>query len=279
MWYLTFSILCSSAIFIVFKVFENYKINTFQAIIVNYFTAFAIGITAHKNEINYLDIPNKPWFFGALLLASLFIIVFNLMAITSQKNGVSIAAVAGKMAVIIPVLFGILLYNEEVSLVKIVGVLIGLCAVYLITLKNNVKKGTLIFPLLLFFGAGIIDTIIKYIQTNYVNINETNLFSGILFGIAGVLGVIVYCIKPTAIKVKNIISGIVLGVINYYSIYYILKALENKNMQSAIVFSINNISIVAICTLLGLFVFKEKLTTKNWLGIGIAIISILLITL
>jgi drug/metabolite transporter (DMT)-like permease len=279
MWYLTFSILCSSAIFIVFKVFENYKINTFQAIIVNYFTAFAIGITAHKNEINYLDIPNKPWFFGALLLASLFIIVFNLMAITSQKNGVSIAAVAGKMAVIIPVLFGILLYNEEVSLVKIVGVLIGLCAVYLITLKNNVKKGTLIFPLLLFFGAGIIDTIIKYIQTNYVNSNETNLFSGILFGIAGVLGVIVYCIKPTAIKVKNIISGIVLGVINYYSIYYILKALENKNMQSAIVFSINNISIVAICTLLGLFVFKEKLTTKNWLGIGIAIISILLITL
>jgi drug/metabolite transporter (DMT)-like permease len=279
MWYLTFSILCSSAIFIVFKVFENYKINTFQAIIVNYFTAFAIGITAHKNEINYLDIPNKPWFFGALLLASLFIIVFNLMAITSQKNGVSVAAVAGKMAVIIPVLFGILLYNEEVSLVKIVGVLIGLCAVYLITLKNNVKKGTLIFPLLLFFGAGIIDTIIKYIQTNYVNINETNLFSGILFGIAGVLGVIVYCIKPTAIKVKNIISGIVLGVINYYSIYYILKALENKNMQSAIVFSINNISIVAICTLLGLFVFKEKLTTKNWIGIGIAIISILLITL
>lgn len=279
MWYLTFSILCSSAIFIVFKVFENYKINTFQAIIVNYFTAFAIGITAHKNEINYLDIPNKPWFFGALLLASLFIIVFNLMAITSQKNGVSVAAVAGKMAVIIPVLFGILLYNEEVSLVKIVGVLIGLCAVYLITLKNNVKKGTLIFPLLLFFGAGIIDTIIKYIQTNYVNSNETNLFSGILFGIAGVLGVIVYCIKPTAIKVKNIISGIVLGVINYYSIYYILKALENKNMQSAIVFSINNISIVAICTLLGLFVFKEKLTTKNWIGIGIAIISILLITL
>jgi multidrug transporter EmrE-like cation transporter len=105
------------------------------------------------------------------------------------------------------------------------------------------------------------------------------LFSGILFGIAGVLGVIVYCIKPTAIKVKNIISGIVLGVINYYSIYYILKALENKNMQSAIVFSINNISIVAICTLLGLFVFKEKLTTKNCIGIGIAIISILLITL
>lgn len=279
MWYLLFSILCSSAIFIVFKVFENYKINTFQAIIVNYFTAFTIGITTHKNEINYLDIPNKPWFFGALLLASLFIIVFNLMAITSQKNGVSVAAVAGKMAVIIPVVFGILLYNEQVSLIKIVGVLIGLCAVYLITLKENVKKGTLIFPLLLFFGAGIIDTLIKYIQSNYVNSNETNLFSGVLFGIAGVLGVIVYCIKPKAIKLKNIISGIALGIINYYSIYYILKALENKNMQSAIVFSINNISIVAICTLLGLFVFKEKLTPKNWLGIGIAIISILLITL
>jgi uncharacterized membrane protein len=49
-------------------------------------------------------------------------------------------------------------------------------------------------------------------------------------------------------------------------------------MPSAIVFSINNISIVAICTLLGLFIFKEKLNLKNCIGIGIAIISILLIT-
>jgi len=281
MLYLLLSILFSSAIFIIFKLFSTYKINTLQAIVFNYFTAFTIGILSHKNAINYIELPSKPWFIGAIVLASLFISVFNVMAITSQKNGVSVAAVAGKMAVVIPVLFGVFLYKENLTTQKILGIVLAISAVYFITLKsktNNIQKASLIFPILLFLGAGIIDTTIKYVQTNYVPSSDTNLFSGILFGLAGVFGILVYSIKPSPITLKNGIAGIILGVINYYSIYYLLKALDIKNIPSAVVFSINNVTIVALCTLLGLFIFKEKLTSKNWLGIGIAIISILLIT-
>ncbi len=279
MWFLIISILCSSAIFIIFKLFEKYSINVFQAIIVNYFTAFFIGIITHKNNIDYLEITNKTWFLGALILASLFILVFNLMAITSQKNGVSIAAVAGKMAVIIPTIFGIILYQEKITTFKIFGIIIGLLSVYLITTRKNKNKASIKYPILLFFGAGIIDSFLKFIQVNYVKNEEINLFSGVIFGIAGLIGITIFSIKPTKITLKNITSGLVLGIINYYSIYYILKALDNKNIPSGVIFSLNNISIVAVCTLLGLIVFKENLSSKNWLGIVIAIISILIITL
>lgn len=281
MLYLLMSVLFSSAIFIIFKLFDTYKINTLQAIVFNYFTAFTIGIMSHESAINYIKLPGKPWFIGAIVLASLFISVFNVMAITSQKNGVSVAAVAGKMAVVIPVLFGVFLYKENLTTQKVIGILLAISAVYFITLKDKstiVQKASLIFPILLFLGAGIIDTTIKYVQTNYVPSSDTNLFSGILFGLAGVLGVLVYSIKPSPITLKNGIAGVILGIINYYSIYYLLKALDIKNISSAVVFSINNVSVVALCTLLGLFIFKEKLTSKNWIGIGIAIISILLIT-
>jgi len=274
-------VLFSSTIFIIFKLFDNYKVNTLQAIIFNYFTAFTIGILSHKSTINYSELPNKPWFIGAIILALLFISVFNIMAITSQKNGVSVAAVAGKMAVVIPVIFGVFLYQEQLSVLKIIGIILALFAVYLITLKNNldgIKKASLIFPILLFLGAGIIDTTIKFVQTNYVTSTDTNLFSGILFGLAGVFGILIYSIKPSRITIRNGIAGVVLGIINYYSIYYLLKALDIKDIPSAIIFSINNVSIVALSTLLGLFIFKEKLTSKNWIGIVIAIISILLIT-
>ena len=159
--------------------------------------------------------------------------------------------------------------------------MLALLAVYFITLKNksdNIKKASLIYPVLLFIGAGVIDTTLKYVQTNYVLSSDTNLFSGILFGLAGVFGIIIYSIKPSPITIRNGIAGSILGVINYYSIYYLLKALDTKNISSAVVFSINNVTIVALCTLLGLFIFKEKLTYKNWVGIAIAIISIFLIT-
>jgi len=282
MLFLLLCILCSSAIFVIFKLFDNYNVNTLQAIVINYFTAFTIGILSHHSTIVFSNLPSKPWFIGALVLAGLFISVFNVMAITSQKNGVSVAAVAGKMAVVIPVLFGVILYKEHLNGQKIIGIILALLAVYFITLKNkNVssKNASLLFPTLLFLGAGIIDTTLKYVQTNYVPSEDTSLFSGVLFGLAGLFGIIIYAFKPSPITIKNGVAGIFLGAINYYSIYYLLKALDTDNMQSAVVFTINNVTIVALCTLIGLFLFKEKLTTKNWIGIGIAIISILLITL
>ena len=38
------AILCSSLIFVLFKLFPRFKIDTFQAIVFNYVTAFSAGI-------------------------------------------------------------------------------------------------------------------------------------------------------------------------------------------------------------------------------------------
>lgn len=50
-------------------------------------------------------------------------------------------------------------------------------------------------------------------------------------------------------------------------------------MESSVVFSINNVAIVMLTTLLGILLFQEKLQTKNWTGVFLAIVSILLISL
>lgn len=278
---LILSILFSSAIFIVFKLFEKYQVNTLQAIIVNYFTAFCVGIFSHNENIIISEVPEKTWFIGALVLSLLFISVFNIMALTSQKNGVSVAAVAGKMSIIIPVIFGIYLYNEQLNVQKSIGIFFALFAVLLTASKENssIKSNNFTLPILLFLGSGIIDTLIKYIQNSYVSINELPLFSATIFFSAGILGAFIFFFQKTKIQYKNILAGIILGVINYYSIIYLLKALNNKNMLSAEVFTVNNVAIVMLTTLIGLILFKEKLILKNWIGIVIAIISIFLITL
>jgi len=58
-----------------------------------------------------------------------------------------------------------------------------------------------------------------------------------------------------------------------------LRALSNEALNSATVFTLNNVAIVLCSTLLGIVLFKEQLILKNWLGIGLAIISIVLIAL
>ena len=59
----------------------------------------------------------------------------------------------------------------------------------------------------------------------------------------------------------------------------LLKALQFEGFESSTIFTVNNVAIVMLSTLIGLSFFKEKLIAKNWIGIGLAIISIALVTL
>ena len=143
--YLLLSILASTIILILFKLFDRYGVNTLQAIVVNYITACFSGLMTYNAPVNVGEIVSAKWFFGALALGFLFISIFNVMALTTQRNGLSVASVAAKMSVIIPVVFGIYVYNEGYGIQKIVGVILALIAVYLTCIKSktaiNTNKG------------------------------------------------------------------------------------------------------------------------------------------
>src|SRR5690606_8296622 len=108
MTYLVLSILFSTVLYVIFKLFTRFKINTLHAIIVNYIVALTIGFSVSSIEINPSSIYQSSWFFGALALGFLFIFIFNIMAITAQRNGLSVVSVASKMSLVIPIVFGII---------------------------------------------------------------------------------------------------------------------------------------------------------------------------
>ena len=284
--YLALSILISSSLFVIFKLFEVYKINTLQAIVVNYFVAFTIGYSLSEAKVGLTDIPQQPWFFGAIFLGFLFVSIFNVMALTAQINGLSVASVAGKMSVVIPVIFGIFVYNESIGFVKIIGILLALIAVYLTSMKSgdfSKEKQMLIYPILLFLGSGVIDTSIKYIETTYVKQGGVPIFSATIFGVAFIVGLVFVVYRTFKTKFvfqwKNILAGITLGIPNYFSIVFLLKALQTEGLESSTLFTVNNVTIVLLTTLFGLWLFKEKLQIKNWIGIAMAIISIIIVTI
>jgi drug/metabolite transporter (DMT)-like permease len=285
MFYLLISICISSFLFVIFKLFDVLKINTFQAIVVNYFVAAVLGFYLSNNSVSFQEIPSQPWFLGAFLLGIMFILVFNVMAQTSQKNGLSVASVSSKMSVVIAIIFGVWYYEESLGFVKLFGILLALIAVYLTSVKEKKetieKQVSLLFPILLFIGSGAIDTSLKFVETTFVQQGGVPLFSATIFGCAFILGMTILLyqiVKGTfRFEFKNILGGILLGVPNYFSIVYLLKALSTDGMESSTAFTLNNVGIVILSTLFGLFIFKEKLIWKNWLGIVIAIVSILLV--
>lgn len=239
--YLLLSVLSSTIIFIVFRLYKKFGVNTLQAIIVNYFVACTVGFFGYIEGSDFSHVPSENWCPGALMLGVLFITVFNLAAITTQKSGLSVVAVATKMSVAIPVLFGIFLYNEGTGLLKILGIILALVSVYLTSIKSEegitIKKENLIFPLLVFLGSGIIDTSIKYLETSYVSKTDVGLFSSTIFASAGILGTFILIVQALTGKLKitfkNILGGIALGIPNYFSIYFLVMALRTDGFDSS----------------------------------------------
>ncbi|AVR43888.1 hypothetical protein C7S20_00580 [Christiangramia fulva] len=283
--YLLLSVLSSTIIFVVFRLYTRYGVNTLQAIIVNYFIACTVGYFGYIDNADFSKVPSESWFPGALVLGFLFITVFNLAAITTQRSGMSVVAVATKMSVAIPVACGIFLYNESTGFLKICGIILALIAVYLTSIKKkegiSIKTKNLIFPLLVFFGSGIIDTSLKYLETSYVAETDVGLFSSTIFATAGIIGTFILTgqaiLGKLKITWKNILGGIALGIPNYYSIYFLVMALRSNGLESSTVFTMNHVAIVTFSTLTGILLFHEKLIRKNWIGLILAIISIILV--
>ena len=273
---LILTILLTVVLFICFKEFSQRNINTHQAITFNYLTASLLAFIFYEKSISFIEIINSSWIFPTIALGVFFIIMFNVMAKTTQRLGISIASMASKISLIIPVIGAILLQENNISYTNGLGILIAIIAIYLAFKKKHNSNQSIYIAIILFFGTGILDMFLDYIQHNLLeNNNQSSQFIIVVFFIAFIAGLIKIILSKEKIKSRNIIAGIFLGIPNYLSIYYVLISLEK--LGGVIVFPILNISVVLLSTILSFFVYKEYLNTLNWTGIVLACISIILI--
>lgn len=283
---LLLSILSSCLIYIVFKLIGRYNVTTIYAISVNYITAFITGLLIQRQDFSLDGVFQQDWLTGSSILGFLYIGVFFLMALTTKKSGLSVVSVAGKMSLAIPVLFIFLHDGEAVTGLKVTGILLAFLALYLASVKSTTSRlghwRDLIFPLLVFLGSGTVDTLTQYLENNYVGEDQVAFFSAMVFAAAAIVGILIsglhYLRKRRAIRLKDIFGGIALGLPNYFSIYFLIGALRD-NIENTKVFILNNVAIVLVSTLLGILFFNEKLLKKNWIGIALAVISIILISI
>ena len=283
--YLLLSILFNAVLFVIIKLFAKFNIDALQALVVNYFVAFLVGLFFLDSSIVPTEIITEDWFKGSILLGFVFISTFYATTLTSQRNGLSVASVASKMSVIIPITLGVILYNENLGFIKIIGILLALVAVYFTSKKETgevQQASNLLYPILVFFGAGTIDASLKYLQTFHVPSEKIGLFSSVTFFCAFSVGILTIVFLTLRGKIqfagRNILGGIALGLPNYFSLYFLVKMLEAKAFESATLFTVHNIAIVIVSTFAGILFFKERISMRNALGIGLALFALFLAT-
>jgi len=275
--FLMLSIISTVVLFLLFKEFQKKNIDTSEAITFNYIFGSLIAYLFYPVKSNISDIIYADWIFPAIILGVLFVIMFNVMAMTTQKLGISIASTAAKMSLIIPVILTYILQeNINLSYLKLSGILLGLISVYFTFKKDYNISSSFKIAIILFFGAGILDSSLDIIRNKYLySDNDFLLFIITVFFIAFISGLLKIIATKKHIKPKNIIAGISLAIPNYFSIYFVLKSLEI--LGAIIVFPILNIGVVLASSILSWLFYKEHISKINWLGIILACLSIFLI--
>ena len=285
---LAITITTFSMMIMLFKYFEKIGVNNLIAITLNYFTAGILALSSYLTENSIYELRsniNSNLVIIGLIVGGLFVITFNLYAYSAQKIGITLSTVSNKMSMVIPILIGIILFKEEITFFKILGIFLALGAIVFSSKEDKkskkLSKTNIIILFLLFIGQGLADGILNWGQRNILNSENMNLFFTMIFLSAGFAGGLysIFKIKTSNLVMdkKSILWGITLGIPNYLTLLYFIRSLKNELFSSYQVFPIVNIGVIVMCTILSVIIFKEKVSIFKWIGVGFGILAISLI--
>lgn len=284
MLYLILAIVFSSGVFVTMRFFKRFELDNHQALMWNYVFATVTGFLICRHYDTIPQLVHESWFGLSLLTGFWFIFTYLLMTASTQSSGITITSLSSKLSVVLPTLAGVLIFHERLNLKVTAGIALALVALVLVLggdgkTSDNDRKINWLLPVLIFFGTGTGDILMKLNEQYNTGYNMGFMIAFIyliatLFGIA----LVAYDLIRGKSKwhSKNLLGGIVLGVINFFSTYCVFHAM--RYFDNVVLFPIYNIGVVCLTALIGWLLFKEKLSWKNYLGLAIAIVAVVLIT-
>ncbi len=279
--------------------YAKYEIHLLLTIVINYLTCVATGVISDPSMIAQLDLLHSPARWHLLALGVLFISGFNIVGLTVKYFGMSLAAVFQKLPFIASAGYAIAVYGESAGYLKVLGIVICVVAV-LFSYRPALSQGTddhrwwhWLLPLLTFLTGATIETTFLVIKKDGLWTGDDLSITTVIFGLAGALGM-AYMIALMAYQSRNeisrrslpsvgaiwrsVVAGIVLGVPNFYSIYFLVR-LFDQGYEGSIIFPLCNIGVLFLSGVIGLLLFKERISTKNALGLLLAVGGMSLILL
>lgn len=293
MFFLLLTVACSVTLGFLFKLFVRFGIDHFQAILFNYFTCFCCGwVHLGRFPVQVQDF-SSAWMPYALALGLIFISGFNMAALTVRYFGVMVGQIMQKMSILMTVPFAILAYHESSGWLKILGFLFALVSIVLVNLQGKAgagnatnqgdsQGGRLWIPILTWVLSGLLEVLLVRVQNERLTDMNNPSFIIAVFGTAGLMGSILAAFGWMSGRLrfswKNVLAGILLGIPNYGSMYFMLRAL-NSGLEGSFVFPVANVGIIVATTIGAVTLFRERLSPVNWLGIVLAVGAILMISI
>lgn len=280
MLFLVLSILCSVVVGVIFKITRKYNGNPIQIVTFNYIVALALCYFTFSPNLAEVD-SKAPWNIY-IAIGVLLPFVFLFLVASIRHTGIVKTDAAQRLSLFIPILAAWFIFKEEFNTYKVVGLVIGFLALLFILRKQSENTpNKWFFPAAVLIGFGVIDILFKQVALYTTLPYPTSLFVVfcIAFTVAILISIYELAIKKVKLEGKNILFGTLVGIFNFGNILFYLKAHKAFAENPSTVFAGMNMGVIILGSLVGLLFFKEKLSKINFVGIFLALISIILIVI
>ncbi len=303
MLYFLLAVIFTVALYLIMRAFPRYGVHSFHAIAFNYYACVMTGLVLSPDIGRYREIvwTSTPTLL-TLALGTMFVTAFVLIGQTTQKVSVTATSLAANMSLVVPVLFGLFIFknaNKDYTILNYLGLVLALVALALGGIQKKQKASTnatpddsssgvslpwfvLVLPLLTFLAAGTNNTLINYLSMKYYRPEEAAMFTVISCIGAVIVGTSLLLLRvlfwQEKVSWRSLLGGLILGVPNFLSFYFLIKALGAFGNSAAFVFPIYNILTMMASAAAAWLLFREKLNLLNRIGLLLAVIAIILIS-
>lgn len=283
MHFLLLSMTCSVLVSVLLKLAPRRGLDVAQMVTWNYLAAALLGWWFLRPSLEALRQPGAPWA-ELLVLACLLPMLFLVLAAAVRRAGIVRTDVAQRLSLLLSLAAAFLLFGEQASAQKLLGLALGLCAVVGVLARPDAhatpdRHGWWLL-LLVWAGFAVVDVMLKALA-----LAGTPTFAALLavfvLAFAGMSAWqgwrwLRHGVRPGP---RHIGAGLLLGTINFGNILFYVRAHQAMPDSPAVVFATMNIGVVVLGTAVGVLAFGEKTSRLNRIAIVLAVLAIALIAL
>jgi drug/metabolite transporter (DMT)-like permease len=277
--YVLLSVVCSVLVSVLLKLARRAEVDVGQAIAWNYVVTSALTALLLQPTLASLREPGVPW----LALAALGILlptIFLALAASVRHAGIVRSDAAQRLSLLLSLLAAFALFGERLTAFKSLGIALGLLALLCMVWRSGhgtAERGAAgwLYPLLVFAGFGVIDVLFKRVALAGVPLGAS---LQAMFALALLVAFAMQLWRrvqgQTRFTTRSALAGLLLGLANFGNILFYLRGHRALPQHPSLVFASMNLGVVALGALVGLLVFRERLSRFNLAGVALALVAI-----
>lgn len=290
---------CSSALISVIMRFGEGRINNnISTLAVNYLICLLLSMLYSAGSSFGVPLPDGRMTIILGLISGVFYMgSFILYQYNIFRNGVLMSSTFMKLGVLVPTFAAIIVFGERPGILQVAGICLAIAGILIVNgvgqskqiddspassgiagqdteTNNAVKAPKALLLLLLVGGSG--DAMSKF----YEELGKAEYTSQYLlytFAVALVLCTLTALMRGQRLTRRDALFGFLVGIPNYYSARFLLLSLSE--VPAVIAFPTFSVGTIILTGAAGVLLFREKMTNRQWIAVGIVILSMILLNI